>query len=218
MGVCLTEAWSDNMKLVAVLSLASSEWSWLSLDTDTAVGTVDTGTDMALDTVMDTVDTARGLLMLKLSLDMDTEDTVVDTVVMVIEATDMAMDTARGLLMLRLSLLLLLSLDMDMVDTDMDMAMLDTDMEAMDIVLDMERGLLRLPLDTTNTVDTDIMDITDTMAMDMDMARGQLRPPLDTTDIMDITDTTVMDMDMDTMVRKERYQTGFPVCLTSRIQ
>merc|ERR1719495_3079859 len=126
---------------------------------------------------------------------------------MVIEATDMAMDTARGLLMLRLSLLLLLSLDMGM--------------EAMDIVLDMERGLLRLPLDTTDTVDTDIMDITDTMAMDMDMARGQLRPPLDTTDIMDITDTTdtmAMDMDMDTMVRKERYQTGFPVCLRSRIQ
>merc|ERR1711962_881398 len=144
---------------------------------------------MALDTVMDTVDTARGLLMLKLSLDMDTEDTVVDTVVMVIEATDMAMDTARGLLMLRLSLLLLLSLDMDMVDTDMDMAMLDTDMEAMDIVLDMERGQLRPPLDTT-----DIMDITDT------------------------TDTMAMDMDMDTMVRKERYQTGFPVCLRSRIQ
>merc|ERR1711962_1966540 len=79
--------------------------------------------------------------------------------------------------MLRLSLLLLLSLSMDMVDTDMDMAMLDTDMEAMDIVLDMERGLLRLLLDTTDTVDTDIMDITDTMAMDMDMARGQLRPP-----------------------------------------
>merc|ERR1711881_190177 len=94
------------------------------------------------------------------------------------------------------------------------------DMEAMDIILDMARGLLRLPLDTTDTVDTDIMDITDTMAMDMDMARGQLRPPLDTTDIMHITDTTdtmAMDMvDMDTMVRKERYQTGFPVCLTSR--
>merc|ERR1719147_21971 len=104
--------------------------------------------------------------------------------------------------------------------SNMDMAMLDTDMEAMDIILDMARGLLRLPLDTTDTVDTDIMDITDTM--DMDMARGQLRPPLDTTDIMDITDTTdtmAMDMvDMDTMVRKERYQTGFPVCLTSRIQ
>merc|ERR1711962_1389637 len=167
---------------------------------------------MALDTVMDTVDTARGLLMLKLSLDMDTEDTAMDTVVMVIEAMDMATISARGLLMLRLSLLLLLSLDMDM---------LDTDMESMDIVLDMERGQLRLPLDTTDTVDTDIMDITDTMAMDMDMARGQLRPPLDTTDIMDITDTTdtmAMDMDMDTMVRKERYLTGCPVCLTSRIQ
>merc|ERR1712114_125927 len=109
---------------------------------DTAVGTVDTGTDMVMDTAM-------------------------DTVVMVIEAMDMATITARGLLMLRLSLLLLLSLD-----------------------LDMARGLLRLPLDTTDTVDTDIMDITDTMAMDMDMARGQLRPPLDTTDIMDITDTT----------------------------
>merc|ERR1712112_634495 len=131
---------------------------------------------------------ARGLLMLRLSLDMDTEDT---------------------------------ALDMDMVDMDMDMAMLDTDMEAMDIILDMERDLLRLPLDTTDTMDTNIMDITDTMAMDMDMARGQLRPPLDTTDIMDIMDTTdtmVMDMvDMDTMVRKERYLTGFPVCLTSRI-
>merc|ERR1719481_2328851 len=66
-----------------------------------------------------------------------------------------------------------------------------------------------------------IMDLTDTMAMDMDMARGQLRPPLDTTDIMDIMDTTdtmAMDMvDMDTMVRKERYLTVFPVCLTSRI-
>merc|ERR1711962_1549437 len=135
---------------------------------------------MALDTVMDTVDTARGLLMLKLSLDMDTEDTAMDTVVMVIEAMDMATISARGLLMLRLSLLLLLSLDM---------AMLDTDMEAMDIILDMERGLLRLPLDTT-----DIMDITDT------------------------TDAMAMDMDMDTMVRKERYQTGFPVCLRSRIQ
>merc|ERR1719153_1143427 len=131
---------------------------------------------------MDTVDTARGLLMLKLSLDMDTEDTAMDTVVMVIEAMDMATISARGLLMLRLSLLLLLSLDM---------AMLDTDMEAMDIVLDMERGLLRLLLDTTDTVDTDIMDTTDTMAMDMDM---------------------------DTMVRKERYHTGFPVCLRSRIQ
>merc|ERR1719481_2394112 len=103
------------------------------------------------------------------------------------------------------------------------MAMEVMAMEAMEaMVIDMARGLLRLPLDTTDTVDTDIMDITDTMAMDMDMARGQLRPLLDTTDIMDIMDTTdtmAMDMvDMDTMVRKERYQTGFPVCLTSRIQ
>merc|ERR1712243_32843 len=149
------------------------------------------GTDMALDTVMDTVDTARGLLMLKLSQDMDTEDMAVDTVVMVIEDMDMATITVRGLLMLKLSLLLLLSLDMHMLDTDMDMAISDTDMEAMDIILDMARGLLRLPLDTTDTVDTDITDITDTMAMDMDM---------------------------DTMVRKERYQTGIPLCLTLRIQ
>merc|ERR1712133_358522 len=99
----------------------------------------------------------------------------------------------------------------------MDMAISDTDIEAMDIIIDMARGLLRFPLDTTDTVDTDIMDITDTMAMDMDMARGQLRLPLDTTDTVDtdITDTMAMDMvDMDTMVRKERYQTGFPVCLT----
>merc|ERR1712243_119725 len=113
----------------------SSEWSWQSPGTDTAVGMVDTGTDMALDTVMDTVDTARGLL------------------------------------------LLMLSLDMHMLDTDMDMAISDTDMEAMDIILDMARGLLRLPLD-----------------------------------IMDTTDTMAMDMDMDTMVRKERYQTGIPLC------
>merc|ERR1712126_678640 len=58
-------------------------------------------------------------------------------------------------------------------------------------------------------------------AMVIDMARGLLRLPLDTTDIMDITDTTdtmAMDMDMDIMVRKERYQTGFPLCLTPRIQ
>merc|ERR1712243_178272 len=157
----------------------SSEWSWLSPGTDTAVGTVDTGTDMALDTVMDTVDTERGLLMLKLSLDMDTEDMAVDTVVMVIEDMDMATITVRGLLMLKLSLLLFLSLDIHM---------LDTDMEAMDIILDMARGLLRLPLDTTDTMDTDI------------------------TDIMDTTDTMAMDMDMDIMVRKERYQTGFPLC------
>merc|ERR1712121_495063 len=106
-------------------------------------------------------------------------DTVMDTV-----------DTARGLLMLKLGLLLLLSLDMHMLDTDMDMAISDTDMEAMDIILDMARGLLRLPLDTTDTMGTDITDITDTMAMDMDM---------------------------DTMVRKERYQTEFPLFLTPRI-
>merc|ERR1712036_154165 len=107
----------------------------------------------------------------------------------VILDTAMDIDMARGLLMLRPAM-----------DMAMDMVM----------VIDMAKGLLRLPLDTTDTADTDIMDITDTMAMDMDMARGQLRPPLDTTDIMDI-------MDMDTMVRKERYLTGFPVCLTSRI-
>merc|ERR1719228_2177156 len=187
---------------------------------------MDITVDMAMDTVLDmvdmvmaTTDTARGLLTLRLNLpllpspDTDMEDTV--------DMVDMDMDTviidmARGLLMLRPAMDM--AMDMVMEAMDMDMA-LDMDMV---MVIDMARGLLRLPLDTTDIVDTDIMDITDTMAMDMDMARGQLRPPLDTTDIMDITDTTdtmVMDMvDMDTMVRKERYLTGFPVCLTSRIQ
>merc|ERR1719153_2151333 len=71
--------------------------------------------------------------------------------------------------------------------------------EAMDMATISARGLLMLMLSLLLLLSLDM----DMEAMDivLDMERGQLRLPLDTTDtvdtdIMDITDTMAMDMDM----------------------
>merc|ERR1719309_1725465 len=80
------------------------------------------------------IDMARGLLMLRPAMDMDT---ALDT------AMDMVIDMARGLLMLRPAMDM--AIDMAMEATDMDTAM-DTVMDtAMDMVMDM-------------AMDTDTMD------------------------------------------------------------
>merc|ERR1719153_114709 len=109
---------------------------------------------MALDTVMDTVDTARGLLMLKLNLDTDMVDTdTADMAILDIEAMD-TVDMARGLLMLK-----------QVMDMAMDMAMEVMAMEATEaMVIDMARGLLMLDM----AMDT-VMDITMDTAMDTAM-------------------------------------------------
>merc|ERR1712133_221757 len=75
MGVCLTEAWSDNMKLLAVLSLALL---------GVVMAEPGYGRRYTVDTDMDTVI----LDMAMEAMDMDTAtDTVMDT------AMDTAMDT-----------------------------------------------------------------------------------------------------------------------------
>merc|ERR1712126_597372 len=102
---------------------------------DITVDTVDMAMDtVAMDMVMATTDTARGLLTLKLnllllpSLDTDMEDTVdtvdtdMDTVIldMVMEAMEVMDIMARGLLMLRPAMDM--AMDMAMEASDMDMA------------------------------------------------------------------------------------------------
>merc|ERR1719481_764261 len=132
---CLTEAWSDNMKLLAVLSLALFGVVMAEPGYGHGYyGGYGHGYGLGYgDMVMATTDTVRGLLTLRLNLpllpspDTDMEDTVdmvdmdMDTVIL-----DMVMviDMAGGLLMLRPA--------MDMVmDTDMEVMAMDMAMEDM---------------------------------------------------------------------------------------
>merc|ERR1712025_227601 len=108
---------------------------------------------------------ARDLLMLRLMLSQDTmamEDMVLDmdmaVMALVIEDMDTEVTMARDLLMLRL-MLSQDTMDMEVMVLVMDMAVMVSDME--DTEDTMERDLLMLSQDTTDTeaMDMEVMDM-----------------------------------------------------------
>merc|ERR1711962_62506 len=162
---------------------------------DTVVFTATVSQPMA-DTAM--LDTARGLLTLRLTPGMDMEDSMVtDSQPMVVTDTDCGA-RRRGLPMLRPSLRLMLGLDMvDSMATVLVWAMAAMAMEV--LATDMERDLLMLrpslrPMPGLDMVDSTAMVLVwamAAMAMEVlvtDTARGPLRlspKPMPTSDMVD---------------------------------